>query len=265
MTKDLSPSLLAIVNRDDGDPHSVKDQTTKKVRFKTRARTLDHLWAISHRPTLDHMQLYPSVVLAWIQLPGLPGFLFSRQIVEAIRELIGKVAKLDFQTDNRSRGCFARLVVYLDLEKPLISQALVDGAVQRVEYEALPTVCFSCKKYGHVKDLCLEVIANRTSIHLSEVVKDGLVEAVGEAAGEAKPDFGPWMLVERRSWQGLRNAGVNKGVNNGAISQKEPLASRFSALMEGVIKAKIAIIVIWLLRIFCRWKIMILMLHELVD
>lgn len=52
---------------------------------------------------------YPNVVLAWIRLPGLPGFMFYRQIVEAIGGLIGKVVKLDFQTDKRTRGHFARL------------------------------------------------------------------------------------------------------------------------------------------------------------
>ncbi|MBA0709189.1 hypothetical protein Golax_024242 [Gossypium laxum] len=49
------------------------------------------------------------------------------------------VVKLDVQTDNQTRGRFARLVVYLNLEKPLISHIIIDGAVQRVEYEALPT------------------------------------------------------------------------------------------------------------------------------
>ncbi|MBA0627050.1 hypothetical protein Godav_004603, partial [Gossypium davidsonii] len=115
------------------------------------------------------MQPYPSVVLAWIQLLGLLGFLFRRQIVEAIRGLIGKVVKLDFQTDNRIRGRFARLAVFLNLEKPLISQVLVDGAIQRVEYGAFLTVCFGCSKYGHVKDLCPMVVVDRTLESPSEV------------------------------------------------------------------------------------------------
>ncbi|KAK5770446.1 hypothetical protein PVK06_046596 [Gossypium arboreum] len=44
--------------------------------------------------------------------------------------------------------------VFVDLDKPLVSQVLVNGELQRVEYEALPTICFSCGKYGHPKKLC---------------------------------------------------------------------------------------------------------------
>ncbi|PPS08958.1 hypothetical protein GOBAR_AA11682 [Gossypium barbadense] len=94
------------------------------------------------------------MVLAWIRLPNLPGHLYKRKIIEAIESLIGKVVKLDVQTDNQTRGRFARLAVYINLIEPLISQVLVDGVVQQVEYESFPTVCFSCGKYGHVKDLC---------------------------------------------------------------------------------------------------------------
>ncbi|MBA0602811.1 hypothetical protein Gorai_002978, partial [Gossypium raimondii] len=43
-------------------------------------------------------------------------------------------------TDNQTRGRITHLAVYINLEKPLISQVIVDGAVQRVEYEALLTV-----------------------------------------------------------------------------------------------------------------------------
>ncbi|KAK5846926.1 hypothetical protein PVK06_003227 [Gossypium arboreum] len=74
-------------------------------------------WTKSFSPS----QPYPSMVLAWIWLPSLPGFLFRRQIMEAIGGLIDKVVKLNFQTDNRSRGHFVCLVMFLNLEKPLVS------------------------------------------------------------------------------------------------------------------------------------------------
>ncbi|KAK5771689.1 hypothetical protein PVK06_047926 [Gossypium arboreum] len=67
------------------------------------------------------LQLYPSVVLAWIRLPNLPGYLYKWKIIEAIKSLIGKVVKLDVQTDNQTRGRFARLPVYINLDRPLIS------------------------------------------------------------------------------------------------------------------------------------------------
>ncbi|PPS16567.1 hypothetical protein GOBAR_AA04016 [Gossypium barbadense] len=63
-------------------------------------------------------QPYPSIVLAWIRLPNLLGYLYKWKIIEAIGGLIRKVVKLD---------------------------------------EAFPTVCFVCGKYGHVKGTCPSV------------------------------------------------------------------------------------------------------------
>ncbi|PPS18668.1 hypothetical protein GOBAR_AA01913 [Gossypium barbadense] len=129
---------------------------------------------------------------------GLPGYLYKRQIIEAIGGLIRKVVKLDLQTDNRTRGRFAYLVVFINFDKPLISQILVDVAVQRVEYEALPTICFSYKKYKYVNELCLSVRVNLASgspVTAVIVSSDDDISKDGEGK---KVDYEPWMLVERK-------------------------------------------------------------------
>ncbi|KAG8498856.1 hypothetical protein CXB51_005701 [Gossypium anomalum] len=139
-------------------------------------------------------QPYPSVVLVWIRLPGLPSFLLRRKIVEAIGGIIGK---------------------------PLVSKVLVDGKVQRVEYEALPTICFGCGKYGHVKDFCPMVVEDRAPERPME-----------EMNVESAPVAGENMLVERRSWRGQRSLRGDTGANNDVKSRKEMLGSRYSALNE---------------------------------
>ncbi|MBA0750695.1 hypothetical protein Gogos_002091 [Gossypium gossypioides] len=85
----------------------------------------------------------------WI-IFGLPIFLYKRRILEEIGGLVDKVAKLDFKIDSGSRGRFARMAVFINLEKLLISQILVNDMVQRVEYKVLSAVCFACDRYGHV-------------------------------------------------------------------------------------------------------------------
>ncbi|KAK5838811.1 hypothetical protein PVK06_007550 [Gossypium arboreum] len=75
------------------------------------------MWTLDFNP----FQLFPSVAMAWIRLPGLPGFLNNKNILGEIGRLIGKVAKLDFNTDNRLRGRFARMTVFINLDKPLTS------------------------------------------------------------------------------------------------------------------------------------------------
>ncbi|PPS05656.1 hypothetical protein GOBAR_AA14994 [Gossypium barbadense] len=127
-------------------------------------------------------------------LSGLPGFMYKKKILEVIGNTIDKVAKFYFKTDNRTRGRFARMVVFINLDKPLVSQIRVNGNIQRVEYEGLPTVCFACGKYGH----------------------------------ETEPAFGPWMLVERRSQQKLRDLRES----GSKVAGKGRLGSRFDALIN---------------------------------
>ncbi|KAK9006862.1 hypothetical protein V6N11_019193 [Hibiscus sabdariffa] len=72
----------------------------------------------------------------------------------AIGARIGKVVKIDFQTDYGRRGTFARMAVKINLKTPLVSKIAINGQIQFVEYESLPTVCFKCGVYGHVSDNC---------------------------------------------------------------------------------------------------------------
>ncbi|MBA0554129.1 hypothetical protein Golob_013254 [Gossypium lobatum] len=75
------------------------------------------------------------MVLAWIRLPGLPSFMYKWRILEAIGGLVGNVVKLDLNTDSKTKCRFARMDVFVDLNKAIISQVMVNGELQSVEYE----------------------------------------------------------------------------------------------------------------------------------
>ncbi|MBA0682268.1 hypothetical protein Goari_023999, partial [Gossypium aridum] len=79
------------------------------------------------------MQPYPSVVMAWIRLSGLPRYMYKRVILEVFGNMIRKVTKLNFQTDKKIRRRFARMAIYINLKRPLVSQPLVKGEIQKVE------------------------------------------------------------------------------------------------------------------------------------
>ncbi|MBA0648153.1 hypothetical protein Goklo_015927 [Gossypium klotzschianum] len=89
---------------------------------------------------------------------GMPSISFTNRIhqilIQEIGETVEKVVKLDMNTDSRVRGCFARMAIYVNLEKPLVSKILINGRSQKVEYESLPTICFYCGRYGHVEGIC---------------------------------------------------------------------------------------------------------------
>ncbi|KAE8660608.1 hypothetical protein F3Y22_tig00116951pilonHSYRG00499 [Hibiscus syriacus] len=67
---------------------------------------------------------------------------------------IGKIIKVDYNTNAGERGKFARLAVAVDLNKPLLPCIGIDGFVQKLEYEGLQHICYKCGVYRHTQDLC---------------------------------------------------------------------------------------------------------------
>nr|KJB10274.1 hypothetical protein B456_001G193300 [Gossypium raimondii] len=99
-----------------------------------------------------------------------------------------------FDRDSKVRVRYACMAVYVNLGKPLISKVLINGNLQRVEYESLLVMCFFCGRYGHNNESC-----PYTSLpsRLSKVMDP--MTGINQ-----KMDFGPWMLEERRSRRTLR-------------------------------------------------------------
>ncbi|MBA0611078.1 hypothetical protein Godav_011791 [Gossypium davidsonii] len=75
--------------------------------------------------------------MAWVWFPSLSGFFYKWQILEKINSLVGKVAKLDFKTDNELRGWFTRMAVYIWCIKNLCPTA-VAVLDRTIEMEAAP-------------------------------------------------------------------------------------------------------------------------------
>ncbi|MBA0832583.1 hypothetical protein Goarm_016968 [Gossypium armourianum] len=85
------------------------------------------------------------------------------------------------------------MAVYVDLEKPLTLQVLVNGRVQRVEFKSLLTVYFSCGWYGHLKGLCPSVVADQNSA--GNKVTDFGQTTENLVSVETEKPFSAWMLV----------------------------------------------------------------------
>ncbi|KAA3485757.1 reverse transcriptase [Gossypium australe] len=176
-------------------------------------------WTKEFRPS----QPFPSIVMAWIRLPGLPGHLYKKKIIEKIGGLIGKVVRLDLNTDSRTRGRFARMAVYINLNKPLTAQVLINGMKQRVEYESLPAICFNCGKYGHTKDFC-PLIQTESSSEKTQA-ENTWTEVEKE---DNEGTYGPWMMVDRKFRSHMRN---NNFIKKDNFVRGIP-GSRFQALAQ---------------------------------
>ncbi|MBA0701821.1 hypothetical protein Goari_026844 [Gossypium aridum] len=124
----------------------------------------------------------------------LSGFLYKRRVLQDIGSLVRKVARLDLKTDSKTRGGLTRMVVYVDLDKSLISKVLVNDKFQKVEFEALSAVCFSCGRYGHVKGLCPSEMVES---NLPNGKENDLISSMENIdMGMAETLFSPWMIIE---------------------------------------------------------------------
>ncbi|MBA0851002.1 hypothetical protein Goshw_011217 [Gossypium schwendimanii] len=47
--------------------------------------------------------------------------MYKKRILEVVGGLVGKVVKLDFNSDSKTKGCFSRMAIFVDLDKPLVS------------------------------------------------------------------------------------------------------------------------------------------------
>ncbi|KAK5785903.1 hypothetical protein PVK06_040525 [Gossypium arboreum] len=121
------------------------------------------------------------------------------------------------------------MAVFVNLGKALISQALINGVTQRLEYEHLPMVCFQCGHYGYTKEICPK----------EEMGLEGIGEDIPEdqtrqrypleenkAENSNRELYGPWMLVERKAKKTRRTGWKHEG--DGAT--KTARKSRFQVL-----------------------------------
>ncbi|KAL4319850.1 hypothetical protein GQ457_18G018210 [Hibiscus cannabinus] len=177
-------------------------------------------WSRTFSTAKDH----PSKVMVWVRLPGLPYRYYTKSLFRYIALALGEVVRIDYNTTAGNRGRFARLAIVVDLEKPLRSGIIIDGQRQSIEYEGLPTICYSCGKYGHSKEICgIEKTLNQDEAKTIE------------STPEKDELYGPWMQVTNRR---RRNTNSRKGNSVDAMmSTKQSLSSkhggsRFSILTE---------------------------------
>ncbi|KAK9019343.1 hypothetical protein V6N11_053868 [Hibiscus sabdariffa] len=148
-------------------------------------------------------QPFPAKIWSWIHLPGLPATLYKRSLITEIGENISHVVKIDYQTESGRRGRFARMAVKIDLRKPLISKLIINGKIQIVEYESLPTVCFHCGKYGHSQETCPDINVEPGEKDTNQQPNMTHTKLPQPTIIDKSP-FGPWMVVEKRQRRTLR-------------------------------------------------------------
>ena len=108
----------------------------------------------------------------------MPVHYYNKNLLHSLGNLVGKTVKIDVNTSSVQRGKFARVVVTLDLAKPLVPKIWLDGSWQRIEYEGLPKICFTCGRVGHSSASCsLKVddsMGGKEGTSSNDIPNDGL-------------------------------------------------------------------------------------------
>ncbi|KAL0927770.1 hypothetical protein M5K25_001978 [Dendrobium thyrsiflorum] len=104
----------------------------------------------------------------WVRMPNLPLFCWDEVNVARIASQIGMPLLIDGDMFQWGRREFARICVRMELDKPLPLGVWVQGLngrfFQKMEYERISSLCFSCGKIGHAREACGVAKGNGDSV-----------------------------------------------------------------------------------------------------
>lgn len=90
----------------------------------------------------------------WVKLPKLNLKYWSKSILKRLTGYLGVVLKIDEETRSRSRMCFARILVEMNVkeefsEELFYSNEYKEIVSQPVHYDWISIWCSKCSQYGH--------------------------------------------------------------------------------------------------------------------
>ncbi|KAJ4838229.1 hypothetical protein Tsubulata_035088 [Turnera subulata] len=227
------------------------------VRFSNRQ---DYLHALTDGPwvVFDHYltvelwipQFNPAnhkikSVVAWAQIPDLSCEYYDRRLLHTVCNMLGRLVRIDHNTAEAIRGCYARVALELNLEKPLQSQVFVDNKWFHISYENIPQLCFSCGHVGHLLVDC-PTQASQCTTGNGPTATPTIPSPAGSVAapvGLERQPRGEWMVAAPRQRRPPRNGQnqAGKEASTGKESQRskgvmvgQSSGSRFDILTDYV-------------------------------
>ncbi|KAJ4850825.1 hypothetical protein Tsubulata_037031 [Turnera subulata] len=91
-------------------------------------------WSSNFRASEDRL----SHAVVWVQFADLAPSWYHPKILKALGNLVGRTTKIDIKTHTAERGQYAKVVVEVDLTKPLKGKVLFEKRLYNVSYEGLP-------------------------------------------------------------------------------------------------------------------------------
>ncbi|KFK23708.1 hypothetical protein AALP_AAs53541U000100 [Arabis alpina] len=172
--------------------------TTVKFRIKNQAvrnRVLNRgmweianipMWVSKWSPLQEDQQPNLKKVQLWVTIHNVPHKLFSEKGLGFLASAVGEAKKLHQDTLLCKSFEEAKVLVEVDLTNELstshrfTSSKGVD-AVVKYTYPRLPPRCSTCKKWGHVTEVCLVNKGTQITLLQKEPVKSNLNEKIDDS------------------------------------------------------------------------------------
>lgn len=79
----------------------------------------------------------------WVRIPNLLVEYFDKAFLHRIGEKIGRVVRIDKNTESMDSGQYIRFCIEVELSKPLLSKFRLNGRAWKVQYEGLWQICLN--------------------------------------------------------------------------------------------------------------------------
>ncbi|XP_057808817.1 uncharacterized protein LOC131023287 [Salvia miltiorrhiza] len=144
---------------------SEADKTCAKVK-NTWELLNGHLRLREWSRNFDPFKEHSSLANVWVRIHYLPIEYWHAEVLAGVARYIGHPIRIDAASVKKDFGQFARVLVELDMSKPLPTTLLFDEGdfafYIEFTYEKLPLYCNRCKITGHSPDRCFKAIQKET-------------------------------------------------------------------------------------------------------
>ncbi|KAK8660223.1 hypothetical protein V6N13_051157 [Hibiscus sabdariffa] len=131
---------------------------------------------------------------------------------DCARVIMACIWKGDHNVEDSDRQMGLQMNDSNQLEQEQVG-IVIDGTRQDIEYEGLPSICFSCGKYGHSREICGQ-----------ENINDG-EGGIQKEERDPKELYGSWMQVVNRRRRGIVTRSIDRSGVDVTNRGKGPLVS----------------------------------------
>ena len=178
-----------------------------------------------------------SAIPLWVDLAHVPGYLYSKKGLSFLSRTAGKFIKLHPSTERCIRMDVARVLVEVDLTKPLPRKISLKGrhgedVLISIAFSWLPPHCSSCARWGHLESNCtMKEKSSNTQQEAERTTQNDSVVMEGFSSKEVPETLGAVIMTKLMAE--LESISSGKNLSNITPSVNEAEQVRGNSIEKG--------------------------------